>query len=73
MNSAPADTALGGLNRLLQLSEKVAMAGDCIYLSCPDGYGKSKLSNTAIEKKLSVTATTRNCNTVTRLLEMAGE
>jgi uncharacterized protein (DUF1697 family) len=42
-----------------------------IYLSCPNGYGNTKLSNAAIEKKLSVVATTRNWKTVNTLLAMA--
>ncbi len=42
-----------------------------IFLFCPNGYGRTKLSNTFFEKKLSVPATTRNWNTVTTLLAMA--
>lgn len=42
-----------------------------IYLYCPDGYGNTKLSNTAFEKALSVGATTRNWKTVHALFEMA--
>jgi uncharacterized protein (DUF1697 family) len=46
------------------------LAGSEIYLHCPLNYGKTKLSNTAIEKVLGVGATTRNWNTVTTLLAM---
>ena len=42
-----------------------------IYLHCPNGYGRTKLSNTMIEKTLSVAATTRNWRTCNTLLEMA--
>ncbi len=42
-----------------------------VYLHCPNGYGKTKLSNNAIERALAVAATTRNWNTTTKLLEMA--
>jgi uncharacterized protein (DUF1697 family) len=42
-----------------------------IYLYCPIGYGKTKLSNTAIEKKLGVVATTRNWRSVNALLALA--
>jgi uncharacterized protein (DUF1697 family) len=42
-----------------------------IYLFCLHGYGKTKLSNNYFEKKLSVSATTRNWNTVTALIKMA--
>jgi uncharacterized protein (DUF1697 family) len=42
-----------------------------IYLFCPNGYGRTKLSNSFFERKLSVTATTRNWKTVNILYEMA--
>ena len=42
-----------------------------IYLFCPDGYGNTKLSNTFFETKLKVKATTRNWNTITKLVAMS--
>src|SRR5215212_9051399 len=42
-----------------------------VYLYCPGGYGKTKLNNTFIERRLGVPATTRNWKTVTSLQEMA--
>jgi uncharacterized protein (DUF1697 family) len=42
-----------------------------IYLYCPNGYGNTKLSNTFFEKKLKVNATTRNFNTISKLIEIA--
>jgi uncharacterized protein (DUF1697 family) len=44
-----------------------------IYLFCPGGYGKTKLSNTFFEKKLEVIATTRNWKSVNALYQMANE
>ena len=44
-----------------------------IFLYCPGGYGKTKLSNTFFEKKLDVIATTRNWKTVNALYQMASE
>jgi uncharacterized protein (DUF1697 family) len=46
------------------------VAGLVIYLHCPNGYGRSKLSNAYLEKQLGVPATTRNWNTVTKLVEL---
>jgi uncharacterized protein (DUF1697 family) len=43
-----------------------------IYVHCPDGIQKTKLSHTLWEKRLGLTATARNWNTVTRLAELAG-
>ena len=42
-----------------------------VYLHCPQGYGRSKLSNAFFEKQLAVSATTRNWRTVTALAERA--
>jgi uncharacterized protein (DUF1697 family) len=42
-----------------------------IYLSCPDGYGRTKLNNAFFERQLDVAATTRNWRTVTTLARMA--
>lgn len=39
-----------------------------VYLHCPFGYGRTKLHNGFWERRLGVVATTRNWNTVTRLM-----
>jgi len=46
-------------------------AGDVVYLYCPDGYGRTKLNNTRIEKLFSTRATTRNWATVMALYELS--
>jgi uncharacterized protein (DUF1697 family) len=46
------------------------VVGDAVYLYCPNGYGRSKLSNAFFEKQLGVAATTRNWRTVTALVEI---
>ncbi len=52
-------------------TELIRIAKKAVYLYCPDGYGKTKLSNGFLEKQLKVTATTRNWKTVNKLLELA--
>jgi uncharacterized protein (DUF1697 family) len=49
------------------------IAGGEIYVYCPNGYGKTILSNTFFEKQLKVTSTTRNWNTVQTLLAMSSQ
>ncbi|BBH22876.1 hypothetical protein Back11_42210 [Paenibacillus baekrokdamisoli] len=41
-----------------------------VYILCRVGYGNSLFSNNFLEKQLRVTATTRNWNTVNKLLSM---
>lgn len=42
-----------------------------VYLYCPNGFGRSKLSNNLFERKFKTQATTRNWKTINKLLEMA--
>jgi uncharacterized protein (DUF1697 family) len=43
---------------------------NCVYLYCPNGYGRTKLSNTFFEAKFKTQATTRNWKTITTLYTM---
>lgn len=51
--------------------DEYIIAGKEIFISCPNGYGNTKLSNNFFESKLKVTATTRNWRTVNELLRMS--
>jgi len=42
-----------------------------VYVWYPNGAGRSKLTNDVLERKLGVTSTTRNWNTVLKLLDKA--
>jgi uncharacterized protein (DUF1697 family) len=71
LSGAPPAGAVKALEPLATSHERFRVSNREVYLYCPDGYGHSKLTNTTIEKKLSVVATTRNWRTVNALLEMA--
>ncbi len=51
--------------------DEYIISGKEIYLYISNGYGKTKFSTTFFERKLGVTATTRNWKTVKTLCEMA--
>jgi len=57
--------ALATTNEVFHFTEKA------IYLYCPNGYSNCKLTNSFIENKLKVTATTRNWKTTLNLLALA--
>jgi len=71
LSKAPDPAALKRLEPLAVEPDQFRWCGREIYLYCPNGYGNTKLSNNAIEKMLSATATTRNWNTVNKLYEMS--
>lgn len=50
--------------------ERWSVAGREVFLHCPDGYGRTKLTNAFFERRLGVAATTRNWNTVLKLHDL---
>jgi uncharacterized protein (DUF1697 family) len=52
--------------------DEFRVLGREVFLHCPDGYGNTKINNGFFEKRLKAIATTRNWNTVTKLVELAG-
>ena len=70
LSDAAAKTAIEELQLLAVKPEQCRIIGREVYLYCPNGYGRTRLSNAAIEKKLSMEATTRNWRTVNTLLAM---
>ena len=59
------------LAALATAAERFHVVGREIHLHLPDGYGHTKLSNAAIETKLSRKATTRSWKTVCAFLALA--
>lgn len=52
-------------------SDEIKVQDKVVYVYVPGGYGKTKFSNTLIENKLKVQATTRNWKTVNKLIELS--
>ncbi len=53
--------------------EEIFFDNNVAYVYIPGNYTRSKLDNNSIEKKLGVSATTRNLNTMRKLIEMSKE
>ncbi len=54
-----------------QNGEEIIFSEKAIYLYCPNGYGRTKLTNNFLENKLKVITTTRNWKTTILLLKIA--
>jgi uncharacterized protein (DUF1697 family) len=61
------------LGRVDVAPEQFVVSGREIYTWHPDGIQRSKLAKVLSDKRLGVTATARNWNTVTKLLALADE
>jgi len=71
LSSKPSEVQIADIQKYVVAPEKLVVTGKEIYLHCPNGYGKSKLSNTFIERKLAIEATTRNWKSVHKLHELS--
>jgi uncharacterized protein (DUF1697 family) len=50
--------------------DRIWVSGAEAYLWCPNGAGRTLLTNNAVEKRLGVAATSRNWNTVSKLVSL---
>jgi uncharacterized protein (DUF1697 family) len=71
LSDIPSEEVRGSMMKGKDSEDRYVIVGREVYLSCPNGYGRTKFSNTFFEKKLGVSATTRNWKTVNTLAEMA--
>ena len=69
----PLSTTLDKLAKPGKEAAEFALGTGEIYLFCPAGYGRTKLTNTYFEKILNMPATTRNWRTVNQLFSIASE
>ncbi|WP_055434847.1 DUF1697 domain-containing protein [Lacinutrix algicola] len=51
-------------------NETFSIVNNCIYFYSSVGYGRTKFNMASIEKKLKVNATSRNYNTISKLLKL---
>jgi len=64
---APAAQAVKVLQASIKGSERLQVIGREAFIVYPDGIGRSRLTNTLIERKLDTRGTARNWNTVLKL------
>jgi len=51
--------------------EKLVITSKAAYMYIPGSSARSKISNNMLEKMLGVSSTTRNFNTMSKLIEMS--
>lgn len=70
LDAAPAKGLAEKIDAGAYLPDRFIISGTTIYQYFPNGYGRTKLTNTFFENKLKVKATTRNWRTMNVLREM---
>jgi uncharacterized protein (DUF1697 family) len=71
LSNKPNENDIVPLKTLSKNEDTFINVDKTIYLYCPNGYGKTRLNNNLFEKKLKIAATTRNWNTISKLVELS--
>ena len=71
LNEEPAADFLADLEKIDYATDQFKVIDKVLYFYLPNGMSNSKLSNNFFEKKLKVTATGRNLNTIHKLIDLA--
>ena len=71
LSGKPAKAAAENLAAVKNDVDEIRLSGSEVYILCRNGYGQTLFSNTFIEKKLAVSSTTRNWDSVQKLLSLA--
>jgi len=70
LQTKPTAKAVAALREIGRGDDVLEASEREVYLFCPSGYGRSKLSNDRLERVLSTRCTSRNLRTVRRIAEL---
>lgn len=73
LKEIPTEEGITKVKTLATKDELVIFENKAAYLYSPNGFGSTKLTNNAIENKLKTTATTRNWNTISKLVTLSNQ
>lgn len=71
LKARPEDFLLQAFHALSHGPDRVRVVGDMAYVLCATKYSELQANNNFIEKKLKVVATTRNFNTMSKLIALS--
>jgi len=71
LSEVPNAQSIERLQEIEVKGDEFALIGKAMYLYCPNGYSNSRLTNSFLEARLKVPATTRNWKTTNELFRIA--
>ena len=73
LNTSTIEENIEKILNLKSDDEQLIFKDKVIYMYCANGFGRTKLTNKNIETKLKVSATSRNWNTITKLVQLSNQ
>lgn len=71
LSEKPSDSLIEEASSIQYPNEEIIILDNCIYFYAAMGYGRTKFNMNTFEKKLNVQATSRNYNTITKIIALA--
>ena len=73
LHAVPEKELVREVSSIIYPNEEFIVNHTCIYFYSENGYGRAKCNNNFFERKLKITATTRNYKTMLKLLSLSSE
>ncbi|WP_445731659.1 DUF1697 domain-containing protein [Mariniflexile sp.] len=73
LSNIPESHLVAEVDLLTYDNEEIIIKNDGLYFYCSTGYGKTKFNMNSYERKLKVSGTARNYNTMVKLLSLSAE
>ena len=73
LHNRPNDELVKIASEKVYEGEEYQIINDCIYYFCEKGYGQAKFNMSLFERKLKTASTSRNYNTIVKLLSLTSE
>jgi uncharacterized protein (DUF1697 family) len=73
LHDVPSKDLMESTSKEMYLNEEFIIKDNCVYFYSSEGYGKAKCNNNFFERKLKISATTRNYKTMVKLLSLCAE
>ena len=71
LNKVPERNLIERADKIFYDDEEIIIKNNCLYFYCSKGYGQSKFNMNTYERKLNVIGTSRNYNTMVKLLSLS--
>jgi len=71
LNKVPERNLIEKADKISYDDEVIIIKNNCLYFYCSKGYGQSKFNMNTYERKLNVIGTSRNYNTMVKLLSLS--
>lgn len=73
LNKMPDAKMIDEVNRISYENEEIIIKNNCLYFYSSKGFGQSKFNMITYERKLKVIGTSRNYNTMVKLLSLSSD